>query len=51
VDIVFPPGYDDIPEEFWQEMAMWERASDEDFARWIAEIEGEQRCDEEKSGG
>jgi predicted DNA-binding antitoxin AbrB/MazE fold protein len=51
VDIVFPPGYDDIPEEFWQEMAMWDKASDEDFARWIAEIEGEQRCDEEKSGG
>jgi len=29
VDIVFPPGYDDIPEEFWQEMAMWDKASDE----------------------
>ncbi|MCS3919239.1 MAG: hypothetical protein PVTTEEND_000492 [Candidatus Fervidibacter sp.] len=29
LDIVFPPGYDDIPEEFWQEMAMWDKASDE----------------------
>lgn len=51
VDIVFPPGYDDLPEEFWQEMAMWERASDEDFGRWIAEIERGEQCGEEKSGG
>jgi hypothetical protein len=37
--------------EFWEELEMWEQASDEDFARWIAEVEGEGKCDEEKSGG
>lgn len=29
VDIVFPPGYDELPQEFWEELEMWERASDE----------------------
>jgi len=51
VDIVFPQGYGELPSEFWEELEMWEQASDEDFARWIAEVEGEGKCDEGKSGG
>ncbi len=29
VEIVFPPGYDELPKEFWEEIEMWERASAE----------------------
>lgn len=40
MDIVFPPVMTDIPPKLQAEFEMWERASDEDFTRWIQKVEG-----------